>query len=403
MWRLTLSFVLLAGCAGANAPYSASPEDPGTSQAETTAPAAGSPSRSETGSEVIAPAPDEACDGAMTFEHPPVDLDAIEYITPLGLMIDSHVTPVDHQYYQNFLEQDRWIDVYSPAAGRVTHIQHMANAISEDPSAFVDDYRLVIEHSCTISSIFIHVGELEPALAAVAPGPGEQGPVDVRVAAGELIGTYQMNVDYNVVDLDFTTDRLLVPDHYWVEPWKIHTPDPFAYFNDEIRSQMEQLSLRSTEPKGGVFAYDIEGRLVGNWFVENTDGYAGNNPERYWSTHLALAYDHLDPSLIVISIGDFGGRSRQLTVVGNTPDPADVTVESGAVLYELDEIDYWVGDQRWDRGTLATGIEARETQHPQGSALFELIDSMTLRAEYFPGIAPGDVAGFTAAAIIYER
>lgn len=80
-----------------------------------------------------------------------------------------------------------------------------------------------------------------------------------------------------------------------------------------------------------------------------------------------------------------------------------MTVESGAVLYELDEIDYWVGDERWDRGSLAAGIEARETQHPQGSALFELIDSSTLRAEFFPGVAPTDVEGFTAAAITYER
>jgi len=339
----------------------------------------------------------------MTFDYPPVDLDAIEYITPLGLMTGSHVTPVDHQYYQNFLEQDRWIDVYSPAAGRVTHIQHMKNALPGGEMELVDDYRLEIVHSCTISSIFIHVGKLEPALAAVAPSAGGLGPVDVQVDAGELIGTYQMNVDYNVVDLDFTTDKLLVPDHYWAESWKIHTPDPFPYFNDEIRTQMERLSLRNAEPKGGVFTYDIEGRLVGNWFVEDTNGYAGNNPDRYWATHLALAYDHLDPNLIVLSIGDFGGRSRQLTVMGNAPDPADVTVESGTVLYELDEVDYWVGDQRWDRGSLATGIEARGSQQPQGSALFELIDSMTMRAEFFPGIAAADVTGFTDAAITYER
>ncbi len=334
------------------------------------------------------------------FDYPPVDLDAIEYITPLGLMVDSHVTPVDHQYYQNFLEQDLWIDAYSPAAGRVTNIQHMNSPISEDTSAAVDDYRLVIEHSCTISSIFIHVGELEPALAAVAPAPGDQGPVDVQVGAGELIGTYQMNVDYNVVDLDFTTDQLLVPEHYWVEPWKIHTPDPFGYFNDEIRTRMEQLSLRNTEPKGGTTSRAV---WVGNWFVEGTDGYAGNNPERYWSTHLALAYNHLDPNAIVISIGDFGGRSRQLGVVGNAPDPADVTVEAGPVLYELDEFDYWVGDERWERHELASGIEARGTQHPQGSALFELIDSRTLRAEFFPGISAAAVDGFTTAAITYER
>jgi len=349
------------------------------------------------------PASAAECDGSMVFEHPPVDLDAIEAIVPLGLMYDSHVTPVDHQYFQNFRDPDRWIDVFSPGAGRVTSIQHMNAPVADVGSYEVDDYRLVIEHSCTISSIFIHVGSLSPRLAEVAPEPGRHASVDVTVEAGEPIGVYQRNVDYNVVDLDFTTDRLLVPEHYAAEPWKIHTPDPFAYFTDEIRSRMESLSLRSAEPRGGVFAYDVDGRLLGNWFVAGSGGYGGVGPPRYWSTHLAVAYDHLDPSTIVVSLGDFDGRSRQFGVAGNAPDPADVSVDDGVVAYELVELDYWVDGARWDRVGLVSGIAARGYDQVHGVVLFELVDDRTLRVEVLPGADVDSVTGFTESALTYER
>ena len=110
-------------------------------------------------------------DGASTFEFAPVDLDATEVVVPLGWMHGSHVTPVDHIYFQNGLDPELQIDVYSPAAGTIRHIQHMSQGITDGPAAALDDYRLVIEHDCSLSSIFIHVATLVPSLAAVAPPP----------------------------------------------------------------------------------------------------------------------------------------------------------------------------------------------------------------------------------------
>ena len=159
------------------------------------------------------PAPDQPdCAGdRVTFEYPPVDLDRIEYVTPLGLMSGSHVTPVDHQYYQNFKEPDWDITVYSPAAGTITDIQHMQQTVSDGPGEIIDDYRVVIEHTCTISSIFIHVGQLFPRLSEVAPSAGGYARIDLPVEAGEAIGSYRRNVDYNVIDLEVTLEGLLVP------------------------------------------------------------------------------------------------------------------------------------------------------------------------------------------------
>lgn len=346
-----------------------------------------------------------SCDEERTpFEYPPVDLDAIELVVPLGLMSGSHVTPVDHQYFQNFIDPERLIEVYSPAAGTVTDMQHMTQPVSDRPTPPIDDFRLVIEHGCGVSSIFIHVDRLSPALAAVAPAPGEFVRVDVPVEAGELIGLFQANVDYNVVDTAVTLTGLLVPEHYQVEPWKIHAPDSFDYFSEAIREQLVAKSLRTADPVGGRFDYDIDGRLVGNWFQEGTNGYAGADLARYWAGHLTVAYDYLDPTLIVISLGTFDGASAQFAVRGNAPNPADVSQDSGLVVYELVPIDYWVGDARWDRMSLAKGIEARGMDGPvHGVVLLELLAPRELMVEVFVGKTAVQVDGFTTAALIYER
>ncbi|MCH7844414.1 MAG: hypothetical protein IH850_01090 [Acidobacteria bacterium] len=345
------------------------------------------------------------CDGGrVTFDYPPVDLERIEYVTPLGLMSGSHVTPVDHQYYQNFKEPDWDITVYSPAAGTITDIQHMQQTVSDGPGEPIDDYRLVIEHTCTISSIFIHVGQLSPRLSEVAPSAGGYARIDLPVEAGETIGSFRRNVDYNVIDLEVTLEGLLVPAHYEQESWKIHTPDPFDYFTGEIQEVLIAKSLRTVEPFGGRFAYDIDGRLVGNWFQRGTNGYAGVDRDRYWAGHLAVAYDLFDPSHVVVSIGTFDGASAQLGVRGSGPDPRDVSIESGVIVYELVDYDYYVDGERWDRVSLAKGIEARGLDgRIHGVVLFQLLDDRTLRVETFPGKTAPQVTGFTTSALIYER
>ena len=43
------------------------------------------------------------CEGTKTkFNFAPVNLDETKVFLPLGLMIGSHVTPIDHHYFQNF-------------------------------------------------------------------------------------------------------------------------------------------------------------------------------------------------------------------------------------------------------------------------------------------------------------
>lgn len=335
------------------------------------------------------------------FDYPPVDLDKVGHIEPMGSMIGSHVTPIDHQYYYapDFANQEIVIDVYSPADGTIINMQHMTSFDSS-----YDDYRLVIQHTATISSIYIHIDNLSEKIYDFAPRDGGYVNVKIPVLAGEVIGNYSGSVDYNVVDEDVVLAGFVNPESYWSEPWKIHTPDPFDYFNETIKSRLIELCLRTAEPVGGKIDHDINGRLVGNWFEEGTNGYGGIGLREYWVGHLAIAYSSVDPDHIIVSFGNYSGQTRQFGVKGNSPDPADVSVETGLVKYELVDYDFYVGDERWDRSSLAKGLELRNNDdYVHGVVLFQIIEDGKLKVEIFPGKTAEDVAGFTDDAFIYIR
>ena len=142
-----------------------------------------------------------------------------------------------------------------------------------------------------------------------------------------------------------------MPSHYQREAWKIYTVDPYSYFAEPLRSQILAKSPRTAEPRGGRIDYDIDGRLVGSWFLEGTVDYSGgstptfrgNRPCPYWTGHLSIAYDHINPGQIRISIGaDVGIGEEQCRVcdsvygvLGNSPDHAGISPGSGMVKYGL--------------------------------------------------------------------
>ena len=190
----------------------------------------------------------------------------------------------------------------------------------------MDDYRIVVEHTDAVSSIYIHVDRLSDKVAEFTPPEAGYVNVNIAVSAGEIIGNYSGAVDYNIVDEDITLPGFVNPASYAAEPWKIHTPNPFPYFSEPVASQLLGLCLRTTPPEGGKIDHDIDGRLVGNWFKEGTNGYGGPGGHEYWLGHLAMAYNSVDPGHIIASFGDFGGQPAQFAVTGNGPDPADVAI-----------------------------------------------------------------------------
>ncbi len=342
-----------------------------------------------------------ASDGALVFQYPPVDLDKVEFIQPMGGMFGNHVTPIDHQYYvaSDFgAANEMEIEVYSPAGGTITSIQHMGSF-----NAAYQDYRLVIQHTEAVSSVFIHIDNLSEKIMAFAPTDGGYVNTNIAVVSGEVIGNYTGSIDYNVVDNNITLTGFVVPESYVAESWKIHTPDPFDYFSESIKAVLIAKSLRTDAPLGGKIDYDIDGRMVGNWFLEGTNGYAGLDTENYWLGHLALAYDWIDPDHIIVSFGDFNDEEKQFGVSSNAPDPAEVSVATGLVMYELTSYDYYNGAEVWDRSTLIQGLNVQNYNDVQGVVLFQLIEDRRLKVEIFPGQTAQTVTAFTENALFYVR
>lgn len=347
-------------------------------------------------------APDGGCSGRETvrFGAPPMRLEDIGLIQPMGLMIGEHVTPIDHQYYAPKdwnTPEDRY-DVFAPAAGVITHIQHRARMVGFGGGP-ANDFRVTIHYTCTFYSIYDLLTRLSPEVAAhidFQPG-GSWHNLSIPVKQGQVVGKIGgKTLDLTLVNTETRLPGLLVPEHYQHEPWKIHTVDPFDYFSEPLRSQLLALNVREAVPRGGKIDYDIDGRLAGNWFVENTNGYRGSDPQAYWRTHLSIAYDAIDPTQIRVSVGDFEGRARQFGVRGNGPDPATVSVASGPVRYELAPYQYYLQDtgRPWDRRSPAKGVRARTADGPvAGVIVLQLVSDRRLRVELSPG----------AGAVFYER
>ena len=343
----------------------------------------------------------EKCEGTKTkFDFAPVNLDKTLVFQPLGLMIGSHVTPIDHHYFQNFDNEGYNIEIYSPGKGYITSIGHMPRAKDGE------DYRIIIQHTCTISSIYIHLGILADKFKKYAPNNGYSGG-SIPVEAGELIGYYEKNVDYNLVDEDFVLSGFIIPKHYSGEEWKIHVPNTYDYFNEPVKSKLIEKSLRTVEPISGKIDYDIDGKLVGNWFLEGTNGYAGEgtDKERYWLGHLSIVYDAYDPERIVLSIGNYGGEdSKQFGVKGNSPNPANVGIENSLVKYELVEYDYITSNgNSWDRISLVKGLKTVSNEMVRGVVLVQMLEDRKIKLEVFPSKKASEVNGFTENAKIYER
>jgi hypothetical protein len=338
-------------------------------------------------------------------------LDKTAVVVPLGLMSGNHVTPVDHQYFQDFDNDEADIEVYAPGDGVITGIQHMFGSYfggtdnDGTGNELIEwaDFRVVIDHGCGLESIYIHIDRLSDRVAAVAPAKGDFATASIGVEAGELIGWYSQNVDYNLVDQAVVLSGLLVAGHYEAEPWKIHVPHTLDYFSDEVRNQISAKSLRTAEPIGGKFDHDIDGRLIGNWFEQGTNGYAGLSRSNYWVGHLSVSPNYLDPRHFIVSIGDFDGEPKQFGVRGNAPFPSDVTVESGLIRYELVRVEYFDGEQYWDRRSLAADLRAESVGDVQGVILLQLVEDRRLKVEVFPGTTGDQIAGFTENAKFYER
>jgi hypothetical protein len=339
--------------------------------------------------------------GTVRFSHPPMRPEDIGTVVPMGLMVGAHVTPSDHVYfYPKDPHAGKYAyDVYAPADGFITYIQHRTQlAGSSETQRTYDDYRLVIEHTGTFWTYYDLITRLDAKVLEAIGGmtPGQSVRVRAAVKAGQVIGKIGgRSLDMGVVNAEYTRPGFLVPAHYEREPWKIHTVDPFDFFDEPVKGRLLALNVRKAEPRGGKIDFDLDGKLVGNWFLEGSNGYAGaGDPRGYWMGHLAVVYHHVDPSKVMFSIGDFEGKPRQFWVKGNAPDPAKVGMENGVVKYEL---------VYGAIGSSGQAFQGMDTNKVHGVALLQVLKERKLKVEVFPGKMGSDVNGFTKGAKVFER
>ncbi len=352
--------------------------------------------------------------GTAMIGASPIDLDELLYIQPMGLMIGGHVTPIDHGYFyiKGAMEKPaRQAKVYSPFSGIITSVTRTARS---GPNGNYDDYALSIDATCSFeirfSNLVKFAGGLSEKIGELKPN--ESMTPDYSVKEGELIGYTGLPTAYGIdvwVENDNSTlTGFINPDQYAkAELWKLHTVDFFDYTKEPLKSELLAFDMREANPRFGKIDYDIDGKLIGSWFRYGSGGYGGNKngEEGYWEGHLSIVPDGNDPTQTDISFGNYAGGPKQFAVIGNAPDPKNVSQDSGLIKYELGQIENYRGDtgEIWDHVSYIPHIRTRAGKSVLGTVLMQLTGRDQLRIEIFPGKYAADVSGFDSAALMYER
>src|SRR6185369_10330941 len=340
----------------------------------------------------------------VTLTHTPMDLADINTILPMGLTAGAHVTPIDHLYFYPKAKERDAVPVYAMADGVIKDITERTQS-TDTGAAKKGEFRIIMQHSCQTITYFDLVTSLDPAIAKAWKAP-HIGSLSIPIKAGQVIGRIGgQSLDTAVYNMNLTLPGFIHPAMYTGEFWKVHADDFFAYFNDPLRSEFLAIDARKIPPYSGKIDYDQPGKLIGNWFLEGSGGYAGpkdgsqvgSGGHGYWDGHLSIHYDPYDGKSIVVSVGRFGpdGQPQAFSVTGNAPDPAKVTTATGLVRYELLQKD--------PGGPSPTGGTQNNQAHFLGVILLQVLPGEKLKVEEFPGLTFAPVTSFTPAAKIYER
>lgn len=351
--------------------------------------------------------------GIETLTSSPMRPQDVTLVIPLGLMVGGHVTPVDHQYFYpvGWRSGNSEVPIFAPSDGFIVNVIRYPSMPNVEGFPAKDGYDIVIEHSCTF---YTKLGLLTGISDGVAKQlgsikPGEEKRVRIPVTAGQQVARVGgQSLDFFTFDANTPPKKWIVLEHYNDSELKRYITDGFLYFTEPIKSELLANNPRTVEPRGGRFDYDIDGKLVGTWFLKGTNGYTAGDPSRqgYWYGHLVFAYNELDPSSIEVSMGSWEGQTQgyQFAVRNNSPDPQQVAVRSGLVKYELtDDVFLTSGGEIWNREAYAGPVRRNAGNSIAGTILVEMVSDRLIKVEKFPGKTAAQVTGFTSAAELYER
>jgi hypothetical protein len=351
--------------------------------------------------------------GETTFTHLPMNASDFGMLIPYGVTIGGHVTPVDHQYFSPTIfnsPKDKY-PVYAMADSTITGIE-----VHPPENGSNGRIRLIFTVSCTFLYYYDLVTSVEPGIDAAH--------LPIAVKAGQLIGHIGgQTLDFAVWNTKKPLSGFINPASYDAEAWKIFTADPFPYFRSDLRQVVESKDPRTVEPIAGKIDYDIDGKLIGNWFLGGSGGYHAQNNQlpSYWAGHLSIAPDLYDPSATVVSVGNYnsyplsgpnfdtsrgdGSDARQYFAKASSPDPAKVDQSSGAVKFELVMRNYRASDgSLWTQASYTKGPKADNSSgQVLGTILVQLTGKQSLKFEVFRGKTASQVSSFDSNAKNYTR
>jgi len=346
--------------------------------------------------------------GSVKMTYAPMAIKDIGTIAPMGGYGGSHVTPIDHQYYYGVNQaaaRDTY-PVYATMDGDITSLGKASTPTSGT------NWNFTLAHSCTFMIYYNLMTSVAPAIMKQVPSNWQQmgGAVKVPVKAGQVIGYVGgQSLDFELADTTFTNPKLLNHTAYNnTEPFKINVVHPLDFFTDKVKNQILPKYLRVDEPRDGNYAYDVNGEAVGNWFKVGTNGYAGgdtptSSTNNTTSGHLALAYDSLDPSALVLSVGEYNGGGPAIFVVNDKTDWTKITPSSGIIKVQLAEGSAKKADGSiWSGGPAPGGIKYVPTFN-KATALIQMTGKQEMKFEIFPVKTAAQVSGFDSNAVIYNR
>lgn len=319
------------------------------------------------------------CDGAATsgvtltvtsgFTVAPVDLALVDTINPLGHMTTPFNVLPQGRIYFVLKDRTKTTPVHAPAGGTVSWI------LGPKP-----DYRVEVQVSATIRWFVDHV----------IPESGIV--LGARVETGQRVATHSGATC--CVDFGVQNDSLLLTGYInraRYSPQSLFADAPLRHFAEPLRGQLYAKVNRvaSGADRDGRHDFDVPGRLVGNWFLEGTPEAGSLLPEN-WTKQLAFAYSNTHPGVVLINVGGTLPLQNLFAVETGAPDPAGVTLASGAVLYRLYQKEPPVSEGN-GKGTTQLGV-----------LLVQLLDSSRIRVEMATGAAASLVT-FTPAALIFTR
>jgi hypothetical protein len=357
--------------------------------------------------------------GPGTITAPPIALNDLLYIQPTGLEIGGHVTPIDHGYFYikgAMAKPATQAPVYAPFDGVITNVSLSVRNGGGGPGqpATYNDYAVSVDATCNFrvrfSNLVSFAGGLADKVGQISNNQIKTPAYSVK--SGELIGYTGLptayGIDVWVEDDNSTLTGFINPKQYNdSESWKIHSVDLFEHTKEPLKSQLLALTLRDASPRWGKIDYDIDGKLIGTWFQQGSGGYGGgmHGGEGYWKGHLSIVPDGNDPGWTDISFGDYQGQPQQFAVIGNTPDPANVSPSTGLVKYQLGQIERYSGStgQLWTGQSYTPHIRTRAGSQVMGTVLMQMTGPRSLKMEIFPGKTANQISGFTSNAKTYER